>query len=48
MLRKDLAPQVFTASNCSQLISAFKYLGEMCEINQTGAWLGINNEPKQW
>jgi hypothetical protein len=25
---------------CSQLISAFKYLGEMCEINQTGAWVG--------
>jgi hypothetical protein len=40
MLRKDLGPHVLTASNYSQLISVFKYLGEMCEINQTGAWVG--------
>jgi hypothetical protein len=45
MLRKDLAPHVLTASNCSQLISAFKYLGEMCEINQTGAWVGSIMSP---
>ena len=30
---KDLAPLVLTALNLSQLIRAFKYLGEMCEIN---------------